>query len=95
MITPPVCTRSPICSSDIVTKCPFSSLILAIDGKQPRPPDGGGGARVVVVVVVVVVTWNIKEQLLSIHQYYGLRTSLLAKLFFTNFAQVTGMAVCH
>ena len=31
----PVCTRSPFCSSDIATDLPFSSLIFAIDGKQP------------------------------------------------------------
>ena len=43
----PVCTWSPICSSDIITDFPFSSLTLEADGKQP-PPDG---AAVVVVVV--------------------------------------------
>ena len=40
----PVCTRSPICRSDIVTDFPFSSLTLAIAGKQL----GGGGGGVVV-----------------------------------------------
>ena len=38
----PVCTLSPIFSSDIVTDLPFSRDTLAADGKQP-PPDGGGG----------------------------------------------------
>ena len=37
----PVCTLSPLCSSDIVTDLPFSRVTLAVDGKQP--PDGGGG----------------------------------------------------
>ena len=31
----PVCTLSPICSSDIVTFLPFSNITLAMDGKQP------------------------------------------------------------
>ena len=49
----PVCTLSPICSSDIVIDLPFSRVTLAVDGKQPPPDDG---AAVVVVVVVVVGT---------------------------------------
>ena len=53
----PVCTLSPFCRSDIVTLLPFSSLTLAVKGKQPlSPPEfEGGGAAVVVVVVVVVI----------------------------------------
>ena len=35
----PVCTLSPICSSDIVTDFPFSTLTLATDGKQPDVDD--------------------------------------------------------
>ena len=31
----PVCTLSPICSSDIVTDFPFLILTVATDGKQP------------------------------------------------------------
>ena len=51
-----------MCSSDIVTVLPSSSLILAIEGKQLFPGggvvgDGGGGAG-----VVVVGTQDIKEQ---------------------------------
>ena len=44
----PVCTLSPISSSDIVTDFPFSRFTLAVDGKQPPPPDddGGGGGGV-------------------------------------------------
>ena len=38
----PVCTLSPVSSSDIGITFPFSRAILAVDGKQP-PPDGGGG----------------------------------------------------
>ena len=38
----PVCTWSPICSSDIVIDFPFWSLTFAVDGKQPLL--GGGGA---------------------------------------------------
>ena len=67
----PVCTWSPICSSDIATDLLFLSWTRAMAGKQRRrpPPDGaavvavvvvgGGGGRgggeEVVVVVVVVV----------------------------------------
>ena len=51
----PVCTRSLICSSDIVTKFPFSSFILAIDGKQFLSDDGAG----------VVVTQIIKRILIQ------------------------------
>ena len=36
----PVSTLSPICSSGIVTDLPFSRITLAVDGKQPPPPDG-------------------------------------------------------
>ena len=39
----PVCTLSPIFSSDIATDLPFSRLTLDEDGKQGR---GGGGAAV-------------------------------------------------
>ena len=39
----PVCTLSPVCSSDIVTDFPSIRVTLAFDGKQPPPPDGGGG----------------------------------------------------
>ena len=31
----PVCTRSPTCSSDMVTDFPFSRYTLAEEGKQP------------------------------------------------------------
>ena len=31
----PVCTLSPVCSSDIITFSPFSILTLAMEGKQP------------------------------------------------------------
>ena len=55
-ISLPVCTLPPIWSSDIVTKFPFSSFILAIDGKQFLSDDGAG----VVVAVLLVVTQIIK-----------------------------------
>ena len=43
-MTVPVCTLSPICSSDIVTDLPQIRLTLDVAGKQPPPPpDGGGG----------------------------------------------------
>ena len=45
----PVCTWSPICSSDIVTDFPFSRLVFAWDGKQEGGGGGGGGGGVVVV----------------------------------------------
>ena len=38
----PVCTLSPICSSEIATDFVFSRITLAVDGKQSPPPDGGG-----------------------------------------------------
>ena len=41
----PVCTLSPICSSDIGTSFPFFSLILAADGKQCGGGVVGGGDR--------------------------------------------------
>ena len=44
MILIPVCTLSPICSSDIVRDFPFSALTVAVDGKQLLPDDGGGGS---------------------------------------------------
>ena len=47
----PVCTRSSICSSDIVTDLPLLRNHLPEDGKQP-PPEG----FLVVVVVVVTLT---------------------------------------
>ena len=39
MLTVPVGTWSPICSSDIATNLPFSSFTLATDGKQPPDVD--------------------------------------------------------
>ena len=47
----PVCTLSPICSSNIFTDFPFSRITSLDDGKHPPPPppDGGGDAGVVVV----------------------------------------------
>ena len=33
----PVCTLSPVCSSDISTDFPFSRLTLALEGKHPKP----------------------------------------------------------
>ena len=42
MLLVPVGTRSPICSSDIATNFPFSSVTLAMDGKQPPDDDNGG-----------------------------------------------------
>ena len=47
LISIPVCTRSPICSLDMVTEFPLSSLTVATEGKHFLL-DGGGGARVVV-----------------------------------------------
>ena len=49
----PVCTVSPICSSDIATDFPFLSGTLAVEGKQAGGGGGGdvggaGGAGVVV-----------------------------------------------
>ena len=41
----PVCTLSPVCISDIFTDLPFSRVTLAVDGKQPPPPDGGGESK--------------------------------------------------
>ena len=43
-----VCTRSPICSSDIATRSPLSRDTLAADGKQPDDDDddGGGGSNI-------------------------------------------------
>ena len=38
----PVCTRSPVCNSDIVTDFPFLRFNLAEDGKQSPPDDGAG-----------------------------------------------------
>ena len=38
----PVCTRSPVHSSDIVMDFPFSSLTIAPAGKQPPHPLGAG-----------------------------------------------------
>ena len=40
----PVCTRSPVCNSDIVTDFPFLRFNLAEDGKQ-SPSDDGAGVR--------------------------------------------------
>ena len=39
----PVCTKSPIFSSDIVNDLPFSRLTLDADGKQAGDGGGGGG----------------------------------------------------
>ena len=39
----PVCTLSPVCSSDIVIDLPFFRVTLAVDGKQPPLGGGGGG----------------------------------------------------
>ena len=47
----PVCTLSPICSSDICTDFPVSKMTRDVDGKHPPPPDGGGDGGGVVVVV--------------------------------------------
>ena len=52
LVTIPVSTWCPICSSDIVIDSPFSRLTLDEDEKQDF---GGGGGLVVVIVVVVVV----------------------------------------
>ena len=45
----PVCTLSPICSSDIDTDLPSIRLTLDVAGKQPHDGggDGGGGGVVV------------------------------------------------
>ena len=48
-LTKPVCTLSPMCSSDIFTSLVSCRFTLAVDGRQPPPlPDGahvvvGGG----------------------------------------------------